>query len=464
MNKWLAEALAEISEKHIAEAANAKKKHHTLRRCVAAALVVVMLMNMPFIPGIVSAKTVAEASDSRVGKRPSYQNKTAYNAWSDAVDVREANADAAVATLNTFFKDTAASYMTGTKENRVWSPVNAYIALAMLAEITDGNSRQQILDVLNTPDIETLRNHVSGVWESVYTDDGNEISRLANSLWLDEDITYDQQTMDNVAYYHYADIYQTDLSSKRAGKALRTWLNNNTGGLLKNNVSNASFPPLAVVTLASTVYLQSKWVDEFSAVNNTVDVFHTPNGDVDVTYMHKKEYHMNYYWGDSFGAVNLDLSNGTAMWFFLPDEGKTVDDVLSEGQYMDYLTLSWAPETECSKYMKVNLSVPKFDIASSADLREMLQSMGVTDIFNEEFSDFTAITSDTPVYVTAVNQAARVIIDEQGVKAASYIEIPGAGAAMPPEEIIDFVLDRPFLFVIADSNGIPLFTGVVNKP
>lgn len=76
----------------------------------------------------------------------------------------------------------------------------------------------------------------------------------------------------------------------------------------------------------------------------------------------------------------------------------------------------------------------------------------------------TAITSDSPVYLTGVNQAARVIVDEQGVKAASYLEFPGAGAAMPPEEIIDFVLDRPFLFVIADVTGVPLFTGVVNEP
>ena len=43
------------------------------------------------------------------------------------------------------------------------------------------------------------------------------------------------------------------------------------------------------------------------------------------------------------------------------------------------------------------------------------------------------------------------------------IEFPGAGSPMPPDEIIDFVLDRPFLFVITNAN-IPLFAGVVNDP
>lgn len=32
-----------------------------------------------------------------------------------------------------------------------------YMALAMLAELTDGNSRQQVLDLLDVPDLETLR-------------------------------------------------------------------------------------------------------------------------------------------------------------------------------------------------------------------------------------------------------------------------------------------------------------------
>ena len=49
------------------------------------------------------------------------------------------------------------------------------------------------------------------------------------------------------------------------------------------------------------------------------------------------------------------------------------------------------------------------------------------------------------------------------MKAAAYIEFPGAGSPMPPEEIIDFILDRPFLFVISNDN-IPLFAGVVNEP
>ena len=118
---------------------------------------------------------------------------------------------------------------------------------------------------------------------------------------------------------------------------------------------------------------------------------------------------------------------------------------------------------ENSKYMKVNLSVPKFDVTGSQNLASGLSQMGAPDIFDSELADFSAIAGDMPVFLTAANQAVRVQIDEEGVKAAAYIEFPGAGSAMPPEEIIDFVLDRPFLFVISKAS-VPLFAGVVNQP
>jgi serine protease inhibitor len=39
-----------------------------------------------------------------------------------------------------------------------------------------------------------------------------------------------------------------------------------------------------------------------------------------------------------------------------------------------------------------------------------------------------------------------------------------AGAAEPPKEIIDFVLDRPFIFVINTNQEYPVFVGVVENP
>ena len=60
-----------------------------------------------------------------------------------------------------------------------------------------------------------------------------------------------------------------------------------------------------------------------------------------------------------------------------------------------------------------------------------------------------------------IKHAARVKIDEEGVEAAAFTAIVGAGAAMPPEDEMDFVLDRPFAFVIRGLDSVPLFEGTV---
>ena len=55
-------------------------------------------------------------------------------------------------------------------------------------------------------------------------------------------------------------------------------------------------------------------------------------------------------------------------------------------------------------------------------------------------------------------------MDEDGVVAASYMVLEfGAGAMAPPDEIIDFVLDRPFVFAIT-TQSVPMFVGTVNNP
>ena len=38
------------------------------------------------------------------------------------------------------------------------------------------------------------------------------------------------------------------------------------------------------------------------------------------------------------------------------------------------------------------------------------------------------------------------------------------GEAAPPEEEVDFVLNRPFVFAITGTDGLPLFVGIIHQP
>jgi len=469
VKELIGNALNEISDRHIAEAASPpKKKHPWWLAAVAAALATVILFLCFSGPMTIQAEALALPSDPRISARPQfsdYKNRDEWNKVYDAWDAeRIARNDiktAALSALAPFCKEGSALFLSSSGDkNLIWSPANAFMGLSMLAEITSGTSRQQILDLFAAESTASLRSRASAVWESVYRNDGHEICTLANSLWIEDGLNCQQDALDALGYHYYASVYRGDLGSSRINNDIRAWLNNNTGGLLKKATDRISLDQQTLMALYSTLYFQAKWTDEFAAKNNTSGAFHTPGGDRQVTYMNKALEQMYYYWGSDFGAVSLSLKNGSAMWFILPDEGLSVNDVLASGEYMNMIL---SGEWESKKYMKVNLSVPKFDISGTQNLRSGLEQMGLTDVFDPTQSDFSAITADAPLFLSAANQSVRVMIDEEGVKAAAYIELPEAGAAAPPDEIIDFILDRPFLFVISSSN-VPLFVGAVNAP
>lgn len=444
MNEKLNDALNGISDKHIQEAAKPYRRRPYWIAAVAAALAVVIVWCAVGNP-IVTAKAVSLADYSGGDRRAHYSE--AYTYMND---------------LSGFFGQSISQILSGSNgENVAYSPVNLYLGLAAVAELSGGD--RQILQALQVEDLQTLRSMSTALWNVSYRDDGDQCL-LASSLWLDNDLIYNQAVMDNLAQHHYTSVYQGDFGTNRTNRDISNWLNKQTGNLLKDSAQGINLDADTVFALYSTIYYQAKWSNEFNVARNTHAPFHAPNGDVQCTYMNEKKITGYYYWGADFGAVTLSLKDGSKMWLILPDEDKTVDDVLASGKYAG-MFLGDTVWENC-KDMYINLSLPKFDIRAGGDLKEDLQAMGITDVFEPGKADFSAAMPEfqEPVWLSAVNQATRVAIDEKGVTAASYIEFPGAGAAAPPEDTIDFVLDRPFLFLVTNSVGVPLFAGVVNEP
>lgn len=362
--------------------------------------------------------------------------------------------------LNEFWQRSISQFLSG-EGNRAYSPANVYMALAMLAETTGGNSRQQILDLLGAESIEALRIQAGHVWNAQYCDDGESTSLLANSLWLDDSYTFKDAAVQNLVNHFYASVFNGDLPSKEMSEQLQSWLNSQTGGLLQEQVKGQEFSEYAVFALASTIYFTASWDEEFDPAKTADAVFHCKDGELTTAFMNKTITFGTYYWGTNFGAVRLELSKGY-MWLILPDEGVTVKEVLASDEY---LNLALAPRLwENQKDIKINLSLPKFDVTTDTSLIEGMQALGLSDIFNEHQSNFTPITDADELVVGKIDHAVRVAIDEEGVVAAAYTVIEAMDTGMPlaPENEINFVLDRPFLFMVTDN--IPLFAGVVEQP
>ena len=361
-------------------------------------------------------------------------------------------------------------------ENRVYSPLNVYLALAMLSETTGGESQQQLLALLGAADTAELRQYAKALWNANYVDDGVSESLLSSSLWLNQDIAFVQSTMDTLAADYYAESYRGEAGSDGFNAALREWLNERTGGLLREQVANVELTEQTILAILTAVYFRAPWDQEFPASRTAPDTFHAPSGDVTCDFMHGGTEGA-YYWGENFSAVEKPLTlstRGGSMWFLLPDEGVTPEALLGDEEAMRFLLTNkheWnggQPVWENQANVIVHLNVPKFDVSSETDLAGGLKALGVTDVFAPDSADFSPMVQNADAllpFVSKAVHAARVMIDEEGVVAAAYTEIGmDTGSSLPPAEEIDFTLDRPFLFAITGADELPLFVGVVNQP
>ncbi len=393
-------------------------------------------------------------------------DEAAYAAWQRSKSSRVPATTMYQNGIREFYEITMQEFLKDTQgENKVYSPLNVYMALAMLAETAEGESRQQILDLLHAESMESLRHNASLLWNANYSDEGTVTSILAGSVWLSDAINYNSDTLKTLAEYYYASSFSGTMGSAEYNKMLQDWLNEQTGGLLEEQAGNIEMDPVTVFALATTVYFQAKWQNEFNEKNNSQEVFHASSGDVTTEFMHQSGTG-TYYWGENFSAISRGLKNCGSMLLILPDEGVGAEELLQDKDVLEFIYDSGAYENK--KTLIVNQSVPKFDVVSDFSLVQGLKNLGVTDVFDAAEADFTPLLGEgTPEDMVALSEAkhaARVMIDEEGCTAAAFTVMIACGAAMPPKEQIDFVLDRPFLFVINGQDGQPLFVGIVNQP
>ena len=394
---------------------------------------------------------------------PREVNNDDWDAWWESYQEKTADMTDPATMTHWFTTSIPALMQNAGNENRVCSPLNIYMALSMLAAVTDGETRQQILDALGAESLDALQKQTAQLWTENSWDDGVVTSVLANSIWLRDGYAYNEETLKKLGEDFYASAFSGEMGSAAYDNKLRDWINEHTGNLLTEQASGLKLDPATVLALVSTIYYRASWSDKFSSTATTQDVFHAPNGDMTVDFMHSSDSNTVYY-GDGFSAIGLSLENSGQMWLLKPDDGVDAAELLQNEDALGFLLANggWSQTQRAT----VNLSLPKFDISSDLDILDTLAQLGMTDVMDDEKSDFTPLTTaDSALELTQAKHAARVKIDEDGCEAAAYTMLDiEATAMLGPEEEIDFTLDKPFVFAITGIDGLPLFVGLVNQP
>ena len=342
-------------------------------------------------------------------------------------------------------------------ENAVYSPISLYLALGMLTELAEGQTKEQVTELLGVSDGESLRQWTQSLWRQLYHDEKDSALWLGNAAFLNETMTFHKEPLEVLAKDYYASSYRLPMGTSAADKAIAAWLDQQTNDLLTEDTGDIETKTEDLLRLYNTIYYKAAWRDEFFEGATEKDIFTAADGTEQRTdFMHISIEGEDVARGEGYRRASLYLKDGGRMTFYLPDEGVTVEELLQRENFLREAADLLVDALE----VRVNWSVPKFDLHDSLELNDVLQALGVTDAFDAAKADFTPLTEQT-AYVESVNQAVRVRINEEGMEAAAFTEVQESGAGAPqelPEEEMD--LNRPFLFAIW-KDGAPLFVGAV---
>lgn len=352
-------------------------------------------------------------------------------------------------------------------ENLVFSPASIYLALAMTYAGAEGVTADEMARVLHIDlDAETFHramNTLDRELESRSFEEGDDRVQLsiANSIWAQQDTTFEQPFLDTLAVYYGAGVRLVDYktAAEKARRAINAWVADETNDKITELIPEGMLDELTRLVLVNAIYLDATWAQPFDA-DETYDGSFTLEGGrtVQVPMMHQTG-RFAYASGDGWQAVQLPYSgNKLAMLLIVPDDGRfaQVEADLSGTFVAD--AVAGLGTTD------VALTMPKYELRTQAGLNGVLTGLGMATAFDPDRADFSGMTSEERLFISGVVHEAYIAVDEEGTEAAAATGVV-MGVTSAPLVEVQLTIDRPFIFALRDTEtGAILFFGRVMDP
>jgi len=346
-------------------------------------------------------------------------------------------------------------------ENIVLSPLSLNMALAMVWNGANGDTRQGIQQAMGMQNYaqEDVNNYFLDLREKLTMADPDVKLALANSIWYDNGFPVKTDFITVNKDYYNAEVKEIDFRAPDAPDQINEWCSDNTNGLIREMID--VIPSDAVMYLINALYFKGMWADSsgFDPERTFQTNFHKENGqNVLVDMMTQGREDINYYSDDHLQMVTLPYGNGAySMVFALPkdDFGAMLLQLKQSGYWQNCLSNL--------KPQYVDLFIPKFKVEyePKPDLNNILKKLGMGKAFTDS-ADFSGI-SDIRLFISQVMQKTYIEVDEKGTEAAAVTVIGMVTCSVPSHPV--FFANRPFLFVIQENTtGTTLFMGKIGNP
>ncbi len=351
--------------------------------------------------------------------------------------------------------------------NFVMSPTSIATTLAMVWTGARGKTAKQMEKALHLDDdADTVARQWGELADELRRSRGITVA-IANRLFGHSGYAFEAEFQQRLATAFGAPMETLDFvgAAPAARERINGWVAEQTQGKIQHLLSPSAITELTRLVLVNAVYFLGKWQAPFTTDRTSDQPFWiSATESVPVPTMHQTaELRVGEI--DRGHVIELPYAlGGVAMYVAIPEQR----DGLARLE-RDLDAKSFAKATQRLAEQRVALALPRFTCApDTTRLNDLLVDLGIELAFDPARADFTGMAKRADraqeLVLSGVYHQAFVKTDEEGTVAAAATAATMALRGRPPSPRA-FVVDRPFLFFIADvASGLILFMGRIVDP
>lgn len=359
--------------------------------------------------------------------------------------------------LRLFEQDVQMEIADGEKDKNVLlSPTSVITALGMTTYGAKGETKSEMEELFGVSC--GYLNH----YNSNYMNSLSKEIKIANSIWFTNDgaLTVNDAFLQFNEEFYGAEIYETAFNEATVD-SINHWVEQNTDGMIKDIIDE--IPPDSVMYLVNALAFDAEWAVKYLSTDIRENMtFTNSKGEKETVDMMCSEE--NYYFEDAHakGFLKYYKAEKYAFVALLPEEGMEVLDYVKtlSGESLQQMLANPVQTT-------VEVKLPQFSYEYGVQMKELLEEMGMVTAFDSAKADFSdmATSTDGNIYMNRVIHKTFIEVSPNGTKAgaATLVEM-NCESAPAYEEVKTVNLDRPFLYMIVDSESLmPVFIGMLNS-
>ncbi|XP_016089911.1 serpin B6-like [Sinocyclocheilus grahami] len=290
---------------------------------------------------------------------------------------------------------------------------------------------------------------------------------LANRLYGEQSYQFVEKFLNDAKKYYEAGLEEVDftMKSEAARLNINKWVEKNTQGKIKDLLPQGSINEMTRLVLVNAIYFKGNWEKKFPKEATRDGQFKLNKNQTKPVKMMQQKAQFPLALIPEMDSQVLELpyvGKNLSMLIILPNE---IEDETTGLQKLEKaLTyeklMEWTKPSKM-RQQEVQVFLPRFKMEETYDMKSLLRSMGMEDVFDGQKVNLSGISPNNDLVVSKVIHKAFVEVNEEGTEAAA-----ATGAVVAIRSFAQmFIADHPFLFFIRHnpSNSI-LFYGRFCSP